>query len=230
MKRFNLDETSVNLKIKLKISEFNGESSFAPNTDISAGTCIPVLIKNNNNDIYLHTMKWGIDILNTGKTLASIAGIEEIYKIPWSPLINSNQKCIIVCNGFYLQNKQSFYIEPNKLKEGVFLYILGLYKETHSQKGRSLSCVAISQSGSNDRQYFGYDGHIPLFCRNNQINKWLFSKAGFNAYQFTKNNILVTPCLEIGNNEFNFDEIEKKALEPNELNKYNNNNNNNNNN
>eukprot|EP01084_Bolivina_argentea_P109973 196440_1 len=283
MKRFHLDETSANLKIKLKMSKFYGEASFIRNANISAGTCIPVLLKNNNNEIYIHTMKWGIDIFNTGKSLTSIARNESINNTTWSPLINSNQKCIIVCKGFYLwqsteildikkrtkkTDRQPFFVTPNKLTEGEFFYILGLYKETRSYKGRSFACVAISQSVSNHPKYIGYVERIPLFCRKNQINNWLFSNnnnSNINFKLFTKNNISTNKFLKIGlwvnfpeemdyrdenivlqsrfqwnleteakmigfeDGDFNFDEIEKKALEQNELNKYNNNNNNTNN-
>eukprot|EP01084_Bolivina_argentea_P109972 196438_1 len=129
MKRFNLDETSTNLKIKLKISNFYGEKSFVGNANISAGACIPVLLKIHNNETCLHTMKWGMDIFSSGKSLTSIARNENIYNRTWLPLIQLNQKCIIVCKGFYLwqsteildikngkkkMDSQPFYITPDK--------------------------------------------------------------------------------------------------------------------
>ena len=196
MNKFSLYETAADLKVKLRVSTFFGEASFKPSANICKGDLIPVLRKNENNETYLHSMKWGTNLFSdTDRNLKQLTHqarseklIEKKRDNPWLPLIEKGQKCVIIAKGFYFNqytevrdvnkqktynDKQPFYVEPYIPSEGHFFYIAALYRIQTSWKGRKHSVVAITKSSQSDHDLNGYVQRIPFLLRPKDIETWL---------------------------------------------------------
>ena len=214
MKRFNLYQSSAQLKIDLRIACFFGEASFQQNANIAPGTVIPVLLKDGNNRSYLHAMKWGIDIFENGGKLTHNARSEAIQSNnAWAPLIRNNQRCIIICKGFYLwhnteiidaakrikiMDKQPYYISPDRMIEGPFFYIAALYKKTRTYGKTSYSVVAITHSSEYDDKFIGYVQRIPFCLRAKDISNWLDPNQSIVNTLNNKQQIATNPFQKIG--------------------------------
>lgn len=141
-------------------------------------------------------MRWGIDIFDTNdRNLTHNARSEGIESNQaWGPLISENQRCLIVCKGFYfyhiteildtinrkkLYDRQPYYVEPNKQTEGSFFYVAGLYKVQRTFRGIKYSVVAITQKATYD--FNGFVQRIPYFIPKNKINLWLNGDINLNV-------------------------------------------------
>eukprot|EP01083_Nonionella_stella_P088555 246877_1 len=187
MKRFNLYESSADLKLNLRIPNFLGEATFRKNANIAPGSIIPVIVPSSDNGIYLHSMRWGIHLFENSNQTLHTARAEGITNTPsWSSL--SHQRAVIVCKGFYLWNgtrvydaikrityrdNQPYFVSPEHNSEGDFFYIAAIYKITQKHRSLSYSVSAISTNTQYDAQFSAYCERMPFFIRRRDVKRWL---------------------------------------------------------
>lgn len=200
MHKFSLFETAADLKIKLKITTFAGEASFKPSANIGKGDLIPVLMRNENGEKYLHSMKWGTNIFGDNtrnlKQLTNQARDDKLFRSnsnniynPWPDLVEKGQRCVIVAKGFYINHytdiidakysgktireKQPYFVSPYIPSEGQFFYIAGLYRIQQTWRGRKYGAISITRSTENDNDLKGYNQRMPFLLRPKDIHLWL---------------------------------------------------------
>ena len=211
-RRFNLYETTADLRVKLQINKCFG--AFIPNANLSPGSLIPVLVQNpKTHNSYLHVMRWGIDIFGNGGLTQNARSETAATNPVWGPLIANGQKCVIITKGFYLwrsqdildpvrritkTRKEAFYISPRREIEGEFIFIAALYESKRIRNGIKYSVVALTQSSQTDSKYIGYVERIPFFLRRHDFSKWLDPRLSVQTVLSQHRKIATNDFLRIG--------------------------------
>ena len=221
MYKFSLYEDANNLKIKLKSNTFFGEASWNKSANICKGDIIPILMRDDQNDTkYLHSMKWGTNIFGVNtrniKQLQNQARVETLLskniKNPWLELVTNGQRCIIVANGFYINNyteicnakyktkhkqRQTYFVTPYVPSDGQFFYVAALYRIQKLQQTKKYGAVAITKSTKDD-ELEKYIKRMPYLLRAKDIDKWLNAKVPIESIFALKYRIHYNEFKQIG--------------------------------
>ena len=205
MHKFSLSENGQNLKRKLKIKNFYGQTSWTESTNIAKAHKIPTIMINNHSNRVLQIMKWGLHLFHNEtnkqpKNLQHQVRSDTLtqtnsFKNAWTSSLNQNQRCIIVAKGFYITTKQmnkQYYVTPHS-SENEFFYIAALY----SRNKKKFNVVAITKSTKND-ELEQYMEQMPYLLTAKNIDTWLNKQTDIAAILNKQHQIKYDKITEIG--------------------------------
>lgn len=186
MQRFSLYENGQNLKTKLQIKNFHGQTSWTKSANICKADNIPTIIKNHTTKS-LQLMTWGIHPFNDNPNIQPQKLQHQVrsdtltqtnsFKNAWTNSLNQQQRCVIVAKGFYIEqqtpyaenqiNKQYYYVTPHA-SEDEFFYIAALY----TRNKRKYNVVSLTKSTQND-QLKQYTEQMPYLLSTEDVATWL---------------------------------------------------------
>ena len=188
MTRFNIYQTSDSIKKRLRLKQFFGEKQFQPNANVIGGDLIPVLLKDGQKEIYIHTMRYGVSKYNNHDITPS-ARVETIFtSTSWNSILN--QRCIIIAKGIYVFKReevidaesgkalihyQPYYVPASSSNktEGAYFYLAALYSKQATYTGYKFAAVSITQSSDAHVDLKEFGNRIPCILNVQQAIEWL---------------------------------------------------------
>ena len=167
-KKKKCKEVEEELKIDNSITEDSLEGDITPGTSPIIITKQTNLAVNDNNNIEMQKMLWGIPS-KEGKLIIN-ARAESVLEKPLFHDGIRNNRCVIPAVSFYEWDKNKIKVTFSKSDNTIF-YLAGFYL---IKEGKNHFVILTTQA---NESVIATHHRMPLFFEANQVRDWIFSKT-----------------------------------------------------